>query len=357
TLDGTVLTISGYGPMGVDYPRGAKITEMIIDNGITSIGNNAFSGFTNLTSVTIPPSVTSVDKYALMGCDCTNILTVYYYKNSFIGNPFDGLRCVALSSVSGTTGDCTWTLDDTGLTISGNGTMGNYDNLNSPAPWQSCQGITNVTISNGVTNIGNYAFWCVGLTSIAIPDSVTSIGDYAFFDCEELTSVTIGNSVTSIGSNAFALCEKLTSITIPSTVTSIGESAFNGSKNVTLWCHKNAYAETYAQQNEISYSYIKDTGTSATAKPTEKPTDAPTQPTQGGQPAVTDPVTQPATDPSAAPTDPTQGGEPTNAPTDPPADQSKGGSIPWVPIVVAGAMAASTIGLGIAVLVLRKRNF
>ncbi len=105
--------------------------------------------------------------------------------------------------------------------------MWNY-NSNSTAPWNSYRSnIKNISIENGVTSIGNYAFYnCYSLTSITIPNSVTSFGIYAFFGCYRMTSITIPNSVTSIGNHAFYECYSLTSITIPNSVTSIGNYAF-----------------------------------------------------------------------------------------------------------------------------------
>ncbi|MBO5540355.1 MAG: leucine-rich repeat protein [Muribaculaceae bacterium] len=93
--------------------------------------------------------------------------------------------------------------------------------------FESCSGLTSVTIGNSVTYISDNAFrYCSGLTSVTIPNSVTSIGYDAFSDCSGLTSVTIGNSVTSIGDNAFRYCYGLTSVTIGNSVTSIGDDAF-----------------------------------------------------------------------------------------------------------------------------------
>jgi hypothetical protein len=88
-------------------------------------------------------------------------------------------------------------------------------------------GLTSVTIPDGITNIGNWAFFsCDTLTSATIPGSVTAIGDSAFDNCTSLTSVTMTNGVLSIGEWAFSDCVVLTSMTIPDTVTSIGDGAF-----------------------------------------------------------------------------------------------------------------------------------
>ncbi len=93
--------------------------------------------------------------------------------------------------------------------------------------FNSCDGLTLVTIPNSVTRIESSAFsYCSGLTSVTIPNSVTTIGDYAFQDCRGLTSVTIGNSVKMIGNYAFRSCTGLTSVTIPNSVISIGNLAF-----------------------------------------------------------------------------------------------------------------------------------
>jgi hypothetical protein len=96
---------------------------------------------------------------------------------------------------NGTTGDLTWSLSNGTLTISDAGAMGSY-NSNNTTPWYDYrESITAVIIDNGVTSIGDYAFYeCSSLTSVPIPNSVTTIGDYAFQDCTGLRDVYVSRS-------------------------------------------------------------------------------------------------------------------------------------------------------------------
>ena len=183
----------------------AEITNLVIPNSVTSIGDWAFSRCSGLTSVTIPNSVTSIGDYTFYVCSGLTSVT--------IGNSVTSIGNGAFAGCSGLTS----------ITIPNSVTSIEY------GAFSGCSGLTSVTIPNSVTSIGNYAFSsCSGLTSVTIPNSVTSIGSGAFYNCKNLTSVTIPNSVTSIGSEAFYKCTGLTSVTIGSGVTSIGSSAFDG---------------------------------------------------------------------------------------------------------------------------------
>ena len=217
------------------------LTSVTIPDGVTSIGGDAFSGCTALTSVTIPGSVTNVGQDAFYNCSS---LTDIYYG----GYGTDWQKLDVSIPTSATVhfkdniygkGDCginvTWELTGDGtLIISGTGRISNYSYDNN-APWYSCRAyIKRVVIQQGVRAIGDQAFYyCENLTSVTIPDSVTSIGGDAFSGCAALTSVTIPSSVTSIGGGAFSGCTSLTSVAIPSSVTEIGGSAFSGCTELT----------------------------------------------------------------------------------------------------------------------------
>ncbi len=134
---------------------------------------------------------------------------------------------------SGTCGDnLTWTLNEEGtLIINGTGEM--YDCHYDTRPFKD-HTIVEVIVNEGVTSIGNYAFYsCSNLTNITIPESVTSIGDCAFESCSSLTNITIPSSVTSIGENAFGNCGNLASVIISEGVTSIGDFAFHDCTSLT----------------------------------------------------------------------------------------------------------------------------
>ncbi len=149
-------------------------------------------------------------------------------------------------------GDCTWSLDGTVLTISGNGATGNIrpdgtitkviiepgvTSITEHA-FDRCYDLTSITLPESLTSIGDSAFYgCYNLTSIALPKGLTSIGDSAFDRCTGLTSITLPESLISIGNSAFDRCTGLTSITIPDSVTGIGMDAFSdctGLKSITL---------------------------------------------------------------------------------------------------------------------------
>ena len=168
--------------------------------------------------------------------------------------PLDDIKSVTIKD--GVTSIGEWAFDGcTGLTSI---TIPNSVTSIGDGAFNKCQSLTSINIPDGVTEIGKFAFsGCTGLTSITIPNSVTSIGDGAF-GCTGLTSITIPNSVTSIGEWAFQECSSLTSITIPNSVTSISSYAFygcTGLKEVTVpksaKIDDNAFKDCPAKINRI----------------------------------------------------------------------------------------------------------
>ena len=205
------------------YIGGNKVEgDLVIPDGVTSVGDYAFYGCSGLTSVEIPDSVTSIGGYVFSGCSgltsvhisdiakwCAisfkygaNPLT--YGHNLYVNGQFVKDLIIPDSVTS----------------------IGNY-------AFEGCSGLTSITIPNSVTSIGYRTFEnCAGLTSIVIPDSVTSIGSYAFSGCRGLRSITIPESLTSIGDYAFYNCSGLTRVAISKNTTSIGEGAFGSCGNL-----------------------------------------------------------------------------------------------------------------------------
>ncbi len=249
---------SGVTSIGNDTFNGCTgLTGMIIPDGVTVIAECAFNGCSSLRSITIPDSVTSIGTYAFEGCinlssitipsSVTSIgldafyniasTTVIYYEGT--EDEFKNITNNSLPSATikykSTGGNCgangdnvKWSYYDNGtLIISGTGAMKDYA-VKQEEPWRDkINDITNITISDGVTNIGDNAFNDFSkLSSITIPNSVTNIGESAFGGCSNLASITIPDSVTSIGDWAFYNCSSLSSITIPASVMSIGEGVF-----------------------------------------------------------------------------------------------------------------------------------
>ncbi|MBQ8227301.1 MAG: leucine-rich repeat protein, partial [Bacteroidaceae bacterium] len=251
---------NGVTSIGDDAFSGCSgLTSITIPDGVTSIGRNAFYGCSGLTSITIPDGLTSIGEGAFGFCSSLTSITLPDGLTSIGGGAFslcrgltsitipDGVTSIGNSAFCICSGLTSITIPESvtsigesafsecsGLTSivveEGNGHYDSRNNCNAIIETETntlIAGCENTIIPNGVTSIGNSAFGgCRGLTSITIPDGVTSIGSYAFFDCRGLTSITIPDGVTSIGRNAFYGCSGLTSITIPESVTSIGDYVF-----------------------------------------------------------------------------------------------------------------------------------
>jgi hypothetical protein len=184
----TEVSGEGYGVTGYDgNDADVVIPAMYNSKRVTYIANQAFMYKSDMTSITIPDSVTKIGRSAFSGCS-------------------------SLTSIN---------IPDSITSI------GDY-------AFEGCSNLKSVVIGNGVTNIGSFAFYnCSSLTSINIPNSVTGFKSSTFSGCISLTSINIPNSVTNIGISTFSGCYKLTSINIPDSVTSIGNITFSGCSSLT----------------------------------------------------------------------------------------------------------------------------
>jgi hypothetical protein len=269
TLDNKgTLTISGSGAMSnynlqngaplqhSPWYRSTAVKNVVIEDGVTSIGIYAFESCSNLTSITIPDSVTEIGAHAFYFCTSLTSITIPGSVTNIGGRAFTS--CTGLSNVT---------------IIDGVETIG-------ALAFHNCTGLDSIAIPDSVTEIGENAFsgcldltdvyitdiaaWCniyfedsssnpldyasnlylngTLITDLIIPNGITAIGDYAFYSYDKLTSVTIPGSVKSIGDETFSNCHSLTGISIGNGVTSIGDDAFCGCNNlVSITVHpKNA---------------------------------------------------------------------------------------------------------------------
>ena len=252
--DGT-LTISGNGEMkdwrnssdGAWYDN-REIKNVIINNGVTSIGKSAFSYCSNLISITIPNSVTSIGGKAFVSCRSLTSITIPDSVTSIGGDAFG--CCESLTSINVDSNNEKYMSDNGVLYTKDKKTLIQY-----PSKKEG----TEYLILQGVESIGEFAFSdCTSLTNITIPNSVTSIGVDAFYKCTSLTNITIPNSVTSIGGKAFIFCSSLTSITISDSVTSIGGDAFGSCESLTS-INVDSNNEKYMSDNGVLYTKDKKT--------------------------------------------------------------------------------------------------
>jgi hypothetical protein len=200
TINNHVLTVVGFALAGYAGPNSrGDITSVVIDESVTSISGNAFSGCDNLTTITVDANNQTFDARD----NCVAIIRtaddelVAGCKNTTIPASVTSIGDHAFESC----GLTTIIIPESVTSIGASAFQGNGN-------------LTSINIPASVTSIGDQAFFQCGLTTISIPDGVQSIGGNAFCGCSNLESVAIGSSVTSIGSSAFVNCDKLATITV-----------------------------------------------------------------------------------------------------------------------------------------------
>ena len=235
--DGTFV-ISGTGPMN-DYTSLQKapwyssrlaIKQVVVDPGVTSIGDLAFQDCDYLVSVVLPDGITRIGSGAFKSCKALESI-----------NLPNGITIIGDLAVEYCESLCDLVIPE------GTETIGK-------AAFEKCNSLTEIVIPDSVTILGQYAFArCWNLSSVKLPQGISDIYYGAFEGCVSLTSISIPDGVSSIVSRAFLDCPNLEYAEIPSSVVSIGGDSFDmqvylRSVTLTFVVQRGSYAEEYVQR-------------------------------------------------------------------------------------------------------------
>lgn len=204
------LTISGTGVMkSYDestrapwYGYHTNISAATLEEGVTSIGNAAFTYCAALDEVTLPDTLLSIG------------------DNAFF-------NCAALEEIE----------LPAGLVTIGN------------SAFYGCEALAEIALPSGVTSMGNYTFaHCGSLETVSLPATLTRVGLYAFYDCGSLRGVSVPSGVTVLDVGAFNGCEALRTVSFPASLTGINASVFEGCESL----YSQSYAGTVSQFEQIA---------------------------------------------------------------------------------------------------------
>ena len=195
-----------------------NLNSLTIKDAATSIGNRAFTECPLATKLSLGKKITTIGDEAFYDCRELNNVTIPQSVTSIGDNAF--LQCIHLKTLS------------FGEKSFGENIETNIETIGNGA-FYYCIALKEVTIPQSVTSIGNDAFGqCHDLQSLTIKDAATSIGHRAFLGCTSLATISLGENIKTIGANAFNSCSGLTSVTIPENVTTIRPGTFSYCKHL-----------------------------------------------------------------------------------------------------------------------------
>lgn len=272
------------------FKNNTEITEVIIPEGVLSIGDKAFTKCSNVNSFTLPESLLQIGRLAFQDClsltsitlprnltslglmtfgGCTNLREINIDKASNVygsenGVVFDKSKseivtcaqsiaafhfpaCISSIGKRAFVGCARITELKVPASVSviGEGAFAGCTNLIDvllpdhlqsieAATFWGCSNLKSVRLPSALISIGERAFYeCSQLAAVSLPNQLTAISDYAFYRCSCLSDLAFPGSLRSIGGNAFAWCSNLTSVELPSGLNSIGDSAFNSCTGMT----------------------------------------------------------------------------------------------------------------------------
>lgn len=247
-----ILTISGTGPMS-DYEsysnqpwvgRRSQIKKIVLEEGITRIGDYSFMYCSSATDFELPSTLESIGRNVFWNTAATSIELPQNIKS--IG--YFSFMCSSIEKIT----------FPSGARLSG-------------GVFQSGEHLFSAEFEKGITYIPYNMFnGAYVLNHVVIPDSVTSIDEYSFCECKSLSNIVIPSSVETISNNAFYMCDNLKYVFIPETVKSIGDHAFGYSdyddetdtyikqEDFIIYGFAETAAETYANENNITFIALKD---------------------------------------------------------------------------------------------------
>lgn len=230
-------------------------SRVVVEEGISGIGDDVFSGCLNLETVILPEGLKLIGNNVFAGCQSLESVTLPESLESVGKSAFAGCRedlLEKLQGISNSESDIHLRVDGDTLYLSGSGTVqkgdfGEYKPINvvveegitgiGEFAFNNYNSLISVTLPEGVEYIGVGAFRdCSNLMSIILPEGMKSIGEGAFYGCKSLAAITLPDSVVAIGGWAFCMCNNLTltSEALPASLKSIGEKAFIDCRSLTF---------------------------------------------------------------------------------------------------------------------------
>ncbi len=231
------------------YINDVEVRDVVIPEGVDTIGEFAFSGYIWMNSVTIPSTVNHIGWGAFLNCkslkeitipnsvisigsyafdECSSLSSVTWNANNYVGsNPFADIRTQIKTLVIGEAINeipaafCSGMTKLTSLTISNN-----VVKIGDGA-FRKCDVLKMLTLPSSIKHIGNYAFdGCKSLSTLVIPEGVESVGEGAFASCSSIVRFTLPNSIRTLGGAAFKNCAALKYINMPDSIRTLGERMF-----------------------------------------------------------------------------------------------------------------------------------
>ena len=224
------------------FDRNRSLTKIVIENGLTSIGNYAFHDCSLLESIVIPDSVEEIGNYAFSLCASLKEFKLPASVTGLGNGAFFG--CSSIKRVE----------------------LNNIITVVSDGAFKGCSSLEYIDLGKSVISIESGAFsGCSSLSEIIYPSSIESIGDHAFLDCSNLKSIVLTDKITKIRQGTYHSCTSITELVLGENITQIDQNAFENCTSltrVTLGKNVSSIGDVCfrgcTQLREFNIAYFKD---------------------------------------------------------------------------------------------------